>query len=312
MTAGVEEVAARIAAGVPVAVARGITWCESGGKEAEQLLELLPSRDAYVVGLTGSPGSGKSTLVNHLVQAYRAAGVTVAVVAVDPSSPITGGALLGDRVRMENVAGDRGFFFRSLASRGATGGIASATGAATRVLSAGGFEVVVVETVGAGQAEVSIMRVADTVALVLQPGAGDEMQALKAGLMEIADVYVLNKADQPGLRQLKSEVATSVRLRGHLAWTPPIVETVASRAEGIVELIEALAAHRDHLHGDMRADRVAAGNRSETVRLARAVLEAALAAEQEGVMDELDAGRLNEGDAGRELARRAARRVAGG
>lgn len=312
MTAAVEELAARIAAGVPAAVARGITWCESGGAQADELLGVLPPRDAYVVGLTGSPGAGKSTLVNRLVQAYRAAGVTVAVVAVDPSSPITGGALLGDRVRMENAPGDRGFFFRSLASRGATGGIASATGAATRVLSAGGFEIVIVETVGAGQAEVSVMRVADTVALVLQPGAGDEMQALKAGLMEIADIYVLNKADQPGVRQLKSEVTTSVRLRGRLPWTPPIVQTVASRAEGIVELIEALAAHREHLHGDARADRAAAGLRSETVRLARAVLEAALAAEQEAVLAELDTGRLRDADAGRELARRAARRVAGG
>ena len=312
MTAAVEEVAERIEACVPAAVARGISWCEAGGVEAEELLELLPPREAFVVGLTGAPGAGKSTLVNRLVQAYRAAGVTVAVVAVDPSSPLTGGALLGDRVRMESVPGDRGFFFRSLASRGAPGGLSNATRAATRVLSAGGFEVVFVETVGAGQAEVSIMRVADTVALVLQPGAGDEMQALKSGLMEIADVYVLNKADQPGVRQLKSQIKMAVRLREPDGWARPIVETIASEAKGVVELIEALGSHREHLRGGLGAHRTVAGARAEAVRLARAALEAALSAEQEQVLAELDAGILGEADAGSELARRAARRVAGG
>lgn len=206
------ELASQIADAVPGAIARGITWCENGAAEAGELLGLLPPRTAHVIGVTGSPGAGKSTLVNALVGAYRRSGRSVAVVAVDPSSPVSGGALLGDRARLEVPVGDRGLFFRSLASRGASGGLADATFGATRVLSAAGFQTVIVETVGAGQAEVAIMRVADTIALVLQPGAGDELQAMKAGLMEIADVYVLNKADRPGLADLRAQVAGEIAL----------------------------------------------------------------------------------------------------
>ena len=311
MTIAVEDVAERIVAGVPAAIARGISWCESGGDQAAQLLDRLPARGAHVVGVTGSPGAGKSTLVNRLVRGYRAQGATVAVVAVDPSSPITGGALLGDRVRMDSTVGDRGVFFRSLASRGAAGGLSDATRAATQVLSAGGFDVVLVETVGAGQAEVAIMRVADTVALVLQPGAGDEMQALKAGLMEIADVYVLNKADQPGIRQLKSEIKSLISLRIPGEWKTPMVETSARQGTGIDDLIDALRRHRDFLCADATGtDRATAGARAEALRLARAKLGTAIAAEQEAVLARLDAGELGEADAGHELALRAARRIA--
>ena len=167
-----------------------------------------------------------------------------------------------------------------------------------------------VETVGAGQAEVSIMRVADTVALVLHPGAGDEIQALKAGLMEIADVFVLNKADRPGIRELRSQVASSINLGKAVEWDPPIVETIASRGAGVDSLVEALAVHRAFLtEGEAGADRAAAGARAEASRLARATLAAAIVAEQDGVFAQLDAGTLSEADAGHELARRAARRV---
>jgi LAO/AO transport system kinase len=313
VTAAVGDVAERIVAGVPAAIARGISWCESGGEQGERLLERLPARAAHVVGLTGSPGAGKSTLVNRLVRGYRAQGATVAVVAVDPSSPITGGALLGDRVRMDSTVGDRGVFFRSLASRGAAGGISDATRAATQVLSAGGFDVVLVETVGAGQAEVAIMRVADTVALVLQPGAGDEVQALKAGLMEIADVYVLNKADQDGIRALKSQIRSAIGLRPPAEWKTPMVETSARQGTGVDDLIDALRRHRDFLRaGATGADRATEGAHAEALRLARAELGAAIAAEQADVLARLDAGELGEADAARELALRAARRVVEG
>lgn len=311
MSAAIDDVAERILAGVPGAIARGISWCEAGGPRAELLLERLPPRTAHVIGLTGSPGAGKSTLVNRLVQAYRATGVKVAVVAVDPTSPISGGALLGDRVRMDGIAGDQGVFFRSLASRGATGGLSNATRAATQTLSAGGFEIVLVETIGAGQAEVAIMRVADTVALVLQPGAGDEMQALKAGLMEIADVYVLNKADHPGIRQLKTQIKSMLHLREPGDWKTPIVETIASEGMGVDNVVDALRRHREYLLHGTGAERATAGTRAEALRLARAAFDAALAEEQERIFAELDAGTIGEVEAGHELARHAARRIAG-
>jgi LAO/AO transport system kinase len=307
--AAADELAERILATVPAAIARGITWCESGGAEAERLLARLPARSAQVVGLTGAPGAGKSTLVAALVRACRAADRTVAVVAVDPSSPLSGGALLGDRIRLDGAVGDPGAFFRSLASRGASGGLAGATWAATRVLSAAGFEIVIVETVGAGQAEVAIMRVADTVALVLQPGTGDEVQALKAGLMEIADVYVLNKADRPGLAELRSHAKAAVAHRNGDGWVPAVIETVAHEGSGVEKLLAALDEHRAHLRGDSRAGlaRATLSARAEALRIARAAFNDAITASGEEVLAALDAGRINEAEAGRTLAARSAR-----
>jgi GTPase len=307
-----DDLAHGILNAMPAAVARGITWCESGGTRAEELIARLPPRAAHVVGLTGSPGAGKSTLAGVMVGAYRTAGAMVAVVAVDPSSPLTGGALLGDRVRLDGAVGDRGVFFRSLASRGAAGGLADATWGATRVLSAAGFDTVIVETVGAGQAEVAIMRVADTVALVLQPGAGDEVQALKAGLMEIADVYVLNKADRAGLAELRSQVNLEVSARSEVDWTPAVVETIANRGHGAQHLLAALSAHRDRLRSGPGAGRLIAGARAEALRIARAELGGALDAHASEVLAALDAGRLSEPEAGRLLALRAARGVLDG
>lgn len=266
----VPELAAQVQKGLPAAIARAITWVETGGPRAEELLESLPQRTAHVIGITGSPGAGKSTLVNALLAALRKRDITVAVVAVDPSSPLTGGALLGDRVRLEGVTGDKGVFFRSLASRGASGGVSEATRAATQVLSAAGFDIVLVETVGAGQSEVEVMRMADSVVVVLIPGAGDEMQAMKAGLMEIADVFALNKADLPGAGELKAHVVAALRSRSGADWYPRFVETIASRHEGIDDLIETLDKHREHLAGGDGEVREAAGIRAEVLRRVKA------------------------------------------
>jgi len=304
-----EELAERIGNGVPAAVARGITWCEAGGARADSLLDLLPPVAVPVLGLTGPPGAGKSTLLNVIVRARRAAGQSVGVLAVDPTSPLSGGALLADRIRLEGVSGDPGVFFRSLASRGAQGGLSDATRRAVRVLGAAGFDEVIVETVGAGQSQVDIMRVADTVVVVLIPGAGDEMQALKAGMMEIADVFACNKADQPGLGELKSHLSALLRLLAHADWRPPVVETVATTGRGIDDLLEAVAAHRSHLAAGTGAKRNSAALASEVEHLAHLAFGQAISAERDQVLAELAAGTLSEQEAVIELARRGARRL---
>jgi LAO/AO transport system kinase len=314
--ASAAELAERIVAGQPAAVARGITRCEAGDAGSEALLAALPPRRAHLVGLTGSPGAGKSTLINALVGLHRARGARVGVVAVDPSSPLSGGALLGDRVRLCGVAGDAGVFFRSLASRGAAGGLSDAARAAGHVLSAAGFDPVLIETVGAGQAEVRVMRVADTVVVVLAPGAGDEVQALKAGIMEIADVFALNKADRPGAAELRRHVKGMLVTRDRAGWRPPVVETVASEGGGVAELAEAVAAHRDLLHGGGGDVRLRASSHAEALRVARSLFDAALDAEAAAVdsaaIDPSAGGAVAELDAGRHLAGAAARRLLDG
>jgi LAO/AO transport system kinase len=303
------ELAARIVEGEPTAIARGISSCERGGDHAEELLEALPERSGYLVGITGSPGAGKSTLVNAIAQAYRETGVRVGVIAVDPSSPITGGALLGDRIRLDVSGPDPGLFFRSLASRGASGGLSDAARDAARVLSAGGFELLLMESIGAGQAEVRIMSVADTVVVVLIPGAGDDMQAMKAGMMEIADVFVLNKADQPGIEALRDHVRAALHLRPPTGWSPPVVETVANQYGGISELLGAIASHHDYLLAGAGASRATAASHHEARRRARSLFEVAMSVDDRAVLSRLDAGELTEVAAGRELARLAAARL---
>jgi LAO/AO transport system kinase len=208
---------------------------------------------AHIIGVTGAPGTGKSTLVNELAKALRAQTTTVGIVAVDPSSPFTGGAMLGDRVRMRDLAGDPGIFIRSMATRGSLGGLARATSDVVKLLDAVGFAVILVETVGAGQAEVDIARTAHTTIVIEAPGMGDEVQALKAGLMEIADVLVVNKADRPGAARTARALELVINLNttrsqtGDNAWQPPIVQTIALDGTGVAEVLEATAAHREHL-----------------------------------------------------------------
>jgi len=230
------------------ALARLITKIENDQPDARAALAALYPRGgkAQVIGVTGAPGTGKSTLVSELTKAYRRAGKTVAIIAVDPTSPFTGGAILGDRIRMRDLSGDDGVFIRSMATRGSLGGLARATDEVVAVVDAAGFDVILIETVGAGQSEVDIARLAHTTLVVEAPGLGDDVQAIKAGILEIADVLVLNKADLPG-----AEAATRA-LRGmlmlaHTQWDVPICETVAAEGKGIEEVIAAIDQHRKYL-----------------------------------------------------------------
>ena len=243
-------------AGNRYALAQLLSLVEDNGAEVRTVLaDLYPHTGrAHIVGVTGAPGTGKSTLVNELAKSLRAQDITVGIVAVDPSSPFTGGALLGDRVRMRDLAGDPGVFIRSMATRGSLGGLARATSDAVKVLDAAGFAVVLVETVGAGQSEVEIARTAHTTVVIEAPGLGDEVQALKAGLMEIADILVVNKADRPGAantaRALEMVIDRNVSRgeTGGNGWHPPILQTIALDGTGVPEALEAIAAHREHLH----------------------------------------------------------------
>ncbi|MEZ4586683.1 MAG: methylmalonyl Co-A mutase-associated GTPase MeaB [Gemmatimonadales bacterium] len=201
---------------------------------------------AIRIGITGSPGTGKSTLVAALLAAYRRVASRVAVVAVDPSSPYTGGAILGDRIRMRETSLDRGVFIRSMSNRGASGGLARATGRVVDLLDALGFEVILVETVGAGQQEIDVIRLVDSVCVLTIPGAGDDIQAIKAGILEIADVLVVNKADKPGADQAVKELTQMLTLgEPRNDWRPPVLRTSATTGDGIDELVAALARHRD-------------------------------------------------------------------
>ncbi|MFF3712449.1 methylmalonyl Co-A mutase-associated GTPase MeaB [Streptomyces phaeochromogenes] len=235
--------------GRPRAVARLISLVEGASPQLREVMAALAplAGNAYVVGLTGSPGVGKSTCTSALVTAYRRQGKRVGVLAVDPSSPFSGGALLGDRVRMSDHASDPGVYIRSMATRGHLGGLAWAAPQAIRVLDAAGCDVVLVETVGVGQSEVEIASQADTSVVLLAPGMGDGIQAAKAGILEIGDVYVVNKADRDGADATARELNHMLGLgesRGPGDWRPPIVKTVASREEGIDEVVEALEKHR--------------------------------------------------------------------
>ncbi|MFB7450677.1 methylmalonyl Co-A mutase-associated GTPase MeaB [Streptomyces sp. NPDC056194] len=245
----VPELVAQAREGRPRAVARLISLVEGASPQLREVMAALAplTGGAYVVGLTGSPGVGKSTSTSALVSAYRRAGKRVGVLAVDPSSPFSGGALLGDRVRMSEHASDPGVYIRSMATRGHLGGLAWSAPQAIRVLDAAGCEVILVETVGVGQSEVEIASQADTSVVLLAPGMGDGIQAAKAGILEIGDVYVVNKADRDGADATARELNHMLGLgeaRAAGDWRPPIVKTVAARGEGIDEVVEALEKHR--------------------------------------------------------------------
>jgi LAO/AO transport system kinase len=240
------------------ALARAISLVESGSERGEELLrEVRPSTGrARILGITGPPGSGKSTLTDRLIEVARGRGARVGVVAVDPTSPFSGGAILGDRIRMTRWHGDPDVFIRSMATRGHLGGLAAATLQVLAVLDAADYDTLLVETVGVGQSEVDIVGVADTTVLVLTPNAGDAVQTFKAGIMEIADIFCVNKFDLPGGDRLKREIRAALQLGAFPegSWIPPVVEAVASRGEGAAEVLDRAEAHRAHLGDTGRLD----------------------------------------------------------
>jgi LAO/AO transport system kinase len=246
----IASLADRVVKGELRAIARAISVVENGSPEAAALIgRLFPHAGrAYLVGVTGPPGAGKSTLVDRLTTEIRRGGSTVGIVAVDPTSPFTGGAVLGDRLRMQDHAGDEGVFIRSMATRGHLGGLSRATSDAALILDAAGRDVVIIETVGVGQDEVDIVRTADVSVVALVPGTGDEVQALKAGIMEIADIFVVNKADRDGADRLVASVEAnqSLQMYGPDDWRPPILKTVATSGVGVAELWSSVQGFRAH------------------------------------------------------------------
>jgi LAO/AO transport system kinase len=277
---GVVGLAEDLLAGEQAALARAITAIENRAPGYRDLVSTLHEHagSAAIVGVTGSPGAGKSTLVDRLAHAYRERGETVGVIAIDPTSPFTGGAVLGDRIRMGSNAGDMNVFVRSMSARGTLGGLSAATADAITALDAFGKDRIVVETVGAGQNEIDVVRTADTVCVLLHPGSGDAVQTLKAGILEIADALVVNKADLEGAERLVSDLREMVDLSAEAgshrvadagsgaSWTPPIVETVATEGEGIEDLLAVIDEHSSFLMASGLRSEKARTRQAETIR----------------------------------------------
>ena len=240
----------QVLAGDPRALARAISAVENGSADSLPLLKALfpNSGQAEIIGMTGAPGAGKSTLVDQLAREYRKEDKTVGIIAVDPTSPYTGGAILGDRIRMQSHYADPGIYIRSMATRGSLGGLARATSDVATVLDASGRDVILIETVGVGQDEVDIVRLADVTVVILVPGMGDDVQTIKAGIMEIADVFVINKSDREGAERVEREIRAMQSLATRSdRWVPPIVKTVATEGKGIAELQAAIARYQQYL-----------------------------------------------------------------
>lgn len=272
----VQDLANRVRVGEPRALARAISIVEDRTPESTQLLKaLFPySGNAGLLGLTGSPGAGKSTLVDQIAREYRKQGKTIGIVAVDPTSPFSGGAILGDRIRMQSHYADAGIYIRSMATRGSLGGLAATTADVATVLDASGRDLVMIETVGVGQDEVDIVSLADVTVVVLVPGMGDDVQTIKAGIMEIADVFVINKSDRDGAERVEREIRAMQSLATRKDnWTPPIVKTVASEGTGVPQALQAIESYRAYLSkGDLGRDRRIANWRKRIAEMLRDAL----------------------------------------